>query len=106
MVMVPPVLQPTIHRLSSPFTGLPVPIDSVPPPLPELCVEIFLWCDDVLHTFTNSLDTNHIINDLLLRHQTYSPAICSINDKTNSSLPQSTRDQLNHDNMIFRNILL
>ena len=105
MVLVPPVLQPIIHRLSSPFTGLPVPIESVPSPSPELCVENSLWCDDVMHTVTNSLDTNHTINDLL-RHQTYSPAICSINGKTNSSLPQSTRDQLNHNNMIFRNILL
>ena len=26
--------------------------------------------------------------------------------KKNSSLPQSTRDQLNNDNMIFHNILL
>ena len=106
MVMVPPVLQPIIHRLSSPFTGLPVPIESVSPPSPELCVENSLWCDDVLHIVTNSLDTNHTINDLLLCHQTYSPTICSINGKTNSSLPQSTRDQLNNDNMIFHNILL
>ena len=79
--MVPPVLQPVIHRLFSPFAGLPVPIKSVPHPSPELCVENYLWCDDVLYTVTNSLDTNHTINELLLRHQIYSPTICSINGK-------------------------
>ena len=104
--MVPPVLQPVIHRLFPPFSGLPVPIKSVPHPSPELCVENYLWCDDVLHTVTKSLDINHTINDLLLLLQTYRPTICSIHGKTNSSLLQSTRDQLNHDNMIFRNILL
>ena len=64
--MVPPVLQLIIHRLSSPFTGLPVPIESVPPPSPELCVENSLWCEDILHTLhillkkKNTVCTLHI----------------------------------------------
>ena len=102
MVMYPPV----VNRLSPPYTSLPLPFEPVPPPSPQLRVEYSVWCDDVLHTVTNGLDTNHTINDLLIRNQTYISTICSFNGNTNSSLPQSTRDQLNHDNMIFHNIIL
>ena len=102
MAMVPPVLQPIIHRLSSLFTGLPVPFESVPPLSPELCVENSLWCDDVLHRVTNSLDINHTSNNLLLFYQKYSPTICSINGRTWGKLhfcKKITRDRANfkHD---------